>query len=265
MKILLTQLDFPEGPCFDRNGILWLVEKEAGNLVSLDGEAHQRHHVGGAPNGIAVDKNNILWFCDSFHNSIRTFNPSNGTTETVIEQIEGQKLKMPNDLTFDRKDNLFFTCPGSELNDGTGYVCHYDSTQGLKKIATGMFYPNGLAFNKEETQLYIAETGTQKIWAFDWNTETRTLSKQRLFTETGGSIGPDGIAFDKEENLYVAVYGSGQVKVWNKNGQQINGFETEGNNPTNCAIDPKGQLGLMITEAEHGLLINYPLNKKGTL
>jgi len=265
MKILLTQLDFPEGPCFDRNGILWLVEKDAGNLVSLEGETCQRHHVGGAPNGIAVDKNNMLWFCDSFHNSIRTFDPKSGTTETIIEQIEGQTLKMPNDLTFDNKGNLLFTCPGSELNDGTGYVCHYDLTQGLKKIATGMFYPNGLAFSKEETQLYIAETGTKKIWSFDWDSKTRTLSNQKLFAETGGNIGPDGIAFDEDENLYVAVYGSRQVKVWNKNGTQIDGFDTKGNNPTNCAIDPKGQQGLMITEAELGLLINYPVSKKGTL
>jgi len=265
MKILLTQLDFPEGPCFDKNGILWLVEKDAGNLVSFDGETYQRHTVGGAPNGIAVDKNNTLWFCDSSKNSIRTFDPSNGSIKTVIEQIDGQTLKMPNDLTFDSKGDLFFTCPGNDLNDGTGYICHYNPTQGLKKIKTGMFYPNGLAFNKKETQLYVAETGTQKIWTFDWNTETKTLSHQKLFAETGGSIGPDGIAFDEDENLYVAVYGSGQIKVWNKNGAQLDGFDTKGNNPTNCAIDPKGQQGLMITEAEQGLLINYPLNKKGTL
>jgi gluconolactonase len=265
MKILLTQLNFPEGPCFDRNGILWLVEKDAGNLVSLDGETYQRHYVGGAPNGIAVDKNNLLWFCDSANNSIRTFNPRRSTTNNIIENIDGQKLKMPNDLTFNSQGNLFFTCPGSELNDGTGYICYYEPNNGLKKIAAEMFYPNGLAFNKAETQLYVAETGTQKIWTFDWNNETKALSNRRLLAETGGSIGPDGIAFDEDENLYVAVYGSGQVKVWNNLGQQINAFETDGNNPTNCAIDPTRKKGLVITEAEKGLLIHYPLNKKGTL
>lgn len=263
MKIILEQLNFPEGPCFDQNGDIWLVEKEAGNLVLLSNSACRRFHVGGAPNGIAIDDNNTLWFCDSAQNSIRIFDPVSAHTSTVVEQIEGQPLKMPNDLAFDRCGNLLFTCPGDSLEDNGGYICCLGPDKILSKIFGGMYYPNGLAFNNERSRLYVAETGTHKIWQFDWNKAERELSRQVLFAETGGPVGPDGIAFDEDGNLYVAVYGSGKIKTWNSSGLRQGSIHTIGKNPTNCAIDPSGRKGLIITEAEKGILIQQSLTKKG--
>lgn len=263
MKIILEQLNFPEGPCFDHNGDIWLVEKEAGNLVLVSNSACQKFNVGGAPNGIAIDDDNMIWFCDSAQNSIRTFDPVSRQTLTVTDQIEGQPLKMPNDLAFDRRGNLLFTCPGDRLDDKGGYICCLGRDKTLTKIFSGMYYPNGMALNKERSRLYVAETGTHKIWQFDWNAEEKKLSKQDLYVETGGPIGPDGIAFDEDGNLYVAVYGSGKIKIWNSSGFSLDAVGTIGKNPTNCAIDPSGQKGLIITEAEKGILIQQPLTKKG--
>jgi gluconolactonase len=263
MLKILAQLNFPEGPSFDRNGNIWLVEKGAGNLIYISNHLSKRFYVGGAPNGIAIDNNNLVWFCDSKQNSIRTFNPITKTTTTVIDQIDGTALKMPNDLTFDKFGNLIFTCPGNSLDDDTGYICCLDAERKLTKIFEGLYYPNGLAFNKMQSHLYVAETGTHKIWKFEWI--AMTLTNKELFVETGGPIGPDGIAFDEDENLYVAVYGSGKIKSWDNTGHELPPIITGGKNPTNCAIDPLGVRGIIITEAENGVLIQYPLTKKGII
>ncbi|WP_256012133.1 SMP-30/gluconolactonase/LRE family protein [Desertivirga xinjiangensis] len=263
MRILLTGLNFPEGPCFDRNGDIWLVEKEAGNLILISNSISRRYKVDGAPNGIAIDQNNLIWFCDSRQNSIRTFDPLLNLNTTIVNQIEGKSLKMPNDLAFDKLGNLLFTCPGDSLDDNTGYICCLGQDRSLAKIYAGMRYPNGLAFNTDQSKLFVAETGTHKIWQFDWDTEEKKLSNQILFAETGGPVGPDGIAFDDEENLYVAVYGSGQIKIWNPAGLQQPPIDAIGENPTNCAIDPSGLKGIIITEARKGFLVQQPLTKKG--
>ncbi|MGJ7033493.1 hypothetical protein [Niabella hirudinis] len=65
MRALINNIAFPEGPAFDREGTIWLVEKEAGNLICYKDNQWYRYFVGGAPNGIAIDANNLLWFCDS--------------------------------------------------------------------------------------------------------------------------------------------------------------------------------------------------------
>ena len=263
MKVILDHINFPEGPCFDKNGNVWLVEKEAGNLIIVENGIATRFEVDGAPNGIAIDSNNLVWFCDSKQNSIRTFDLTTKTTNTIVDQIEGKPLKMPNDLTFNKQGDLLFTCPGDNLDDNTGYICHLKTDKTLSIIYKGMFYPNGLALNKEQTALFVAETGKHKIWKFDW--DGTKLANKILFAETGGPIGPDGIAFDEDGDLYVAVYGSGMVKSWDKNGVLKNQIDAIGKNPTNCAIDPSGKFGLVITEAEKGLLIQYPLKKRGII
>ncbi len=265
MNVILDQINFPEGPCFDKNGDIWLVEKEAGNLIYIKNGISKRFKVDGAPNGIAIDANNLVWFCDSKQNSIRTFDPISQTTSTIVGYFENQALKMPNDLAFDRKGNLLFTCPGDSLEDNTGYICCLTPDKQLLKIFKGMFYPNGLALNEEQTQLFVAETGTKKIWRFDWNADSNLLNNKTLFTETGGTVGPDGIAFDEEGNLYAAVYGSGKVKVWDKTGTIKEEVDTLGYNPTNCALDPSGKKGLFITEAEKGTLLQHPTKKRGII
>jgi gluconolactonase len=65
------------------------------------------------------------------------------------------------------------------------------------------------------------------------------------------ALGADGL-------LYVAVYGSSQVKVFSPDGRQVSEQTLPGNNPTNCAFDPSGQLGLVVTEAEQGKLWSLP-------
>jgi gluconolactonase len=35
-----------------------------------------------------------------------------GACEVIVERLDGERLKKPNDLAFDRVGNLLFTCPG---------------------------------------------------------------------------------------------------------------------------------------------------------
>lgn len=265
MSVISIDLNFPEGPCFDSKGNIWLVEKDAGNLVLIRENTIERHFVDGAPNGIAIDRKDLIWFCDSKQNSIRTFDPISKTTVTIVDEYENSPLKMPNDLAFDRSRNLLFTCPGDSLEDKMGYVCCLSADKKLSKIFEGMYYPNGLALNKAQNQLFVAETGTKKIWRFGWNADVKQLSNKSLFAETGGSVGPDGIAFDEDGNLYAAVYGSGKVKVWDENGVLKEEIDALGYNPTNCALDPFGKKGLIITEAENGILVQHQTKKRGII
>jgi len=265
MTILIEGLLFPEGPAFDGQGNIWLVEKEAGNLVYYNHRQHSRIAVGGHPNGIAIDKKGIIWFCDSLQNSIRCYDPVHKTCTTMATEIAGNPLKMPNDLCFDHRGNLLFTCPGDDLTDGTGYICCLTTHKKLTKIHTDLFYPNGLAFAPDNSTLFVAETGTKWIWKMRWDSLLHQVDGIEKFIATGGSIGPDGIAFSQDGHLFAAIYGSQHIlsiDTKNKTTEKIN---TPGKNPTNCALDPQGIQGLIITEAEKGQLLQWNSTKKGLL
>lgn len=265
MKTLIEGLNFPEGPAFDLDGGIWLVEKNAGNLVYFYNNQYSRIFVDGHPNGIAIDSQGKIWFCDAKQNSIRQYDPVKRNCITLAHEIMGIPLKMPNDLCFDPNGNLLFTCPGSNLKDGEGYICCLSREGTLKKVHTDMFYCNGLAFGKDKEQLFVAETGTRWIWRMTWDPDIRTIKQNERFVYVGGAVGPDGIAVDSEGLLYVALYGSGKIVVLHPDGKIINEIDTDGNNPTNCALDPLGKQGLFITEAEKGLFLQSGSKKKGLL
>lgn len=265
MQTLIEGLDFPEGPAFDGNGGIWLVEKNAGNLVYYRDSRHSRVKVGGHPNGIAIDLSGKIWFCDAKQNSIRKYDPMSKTCTTIVGDIAGIPLKMPNDLCFDSEGALLFTCPGSELTDGEGYICCLSKDGFLKKVYTGMFYCNGLAFGKDGKNLFVAETGSKWIWKMVWDPLMQSFRRAEQFVYVGGDVGPDGIAIDRDGLLYIALYGSGKIVIVHPGGEIIGEIKLQGDNPTNCALDPLGKQGLLITEAEKGLLIQWETTKKGLL
>src|SRR5689334_17311586 len=121
--VIGSGLRFPEGPAFDRHKHLWCVEQKGASLVCVTGHEIHRIEVGGCPNGIAISADQAVWFCDSGENSIRIYDPETGQTTTVLDNLEGKALNMPNDLAFDHLGQLIFTCPGPRLDSDEGYIC----------------------------------------------------------------------------------------------------------------------------------------------
>lgn len=257
LTLICEGLRFPEGPAFAPDGSLWLAELNGKSLVQYHNGNLRGFEVGGKPNGIAIDNEGLIWFCDAEINAIRCFNPKTEVVEDRVSNINGEELAHPNDLAFDEAGNLIFTCPGNSRQEPTGYVCVLQKSGAVKKVIKDKYFPNGLVFVDGGKQLILAETYRQRLWKGDWNTEACEYSNASIFTETGGPIGPDGMAVAASGNLYVAVYGSSQVKIYNQQGNDIGAIDLPGSNPTNCAFDPNWKMGLVITEAEKGLLLSF--------
>lgn len=265
---LTTGLSFPEGPAFAADGSLWAVELKGESLVQVKNGKLKRFPVGGGPNGIAIDKNGKIWFCDSGQRSIRRFDPATEKTETMLDKIDGDPLNKPNDLAFDTSGNLLFTCPGESRQEPTGYAVVRMRDGTVKKFTTGKYFPNGLAFSADGKTLVLAETYKHRLWKGDWNPETGEWTDATVWATVegpNGPGGPDGMAFGNDGNLYVAVYGTGYIHVVSPDGKVIQKINVAGQNPTNCAFDPSGKLGLVVTEAEKGQLIIYKTPLKGIL
>lgn len=258
-SVLATGLAFPEGPAFDPCGNLWCVELAAGMLWrrSPAGEI-QRQFVDGRPNGIAIDADGRVWFCDSGMNAVRRLDPSRGVVVTVVDSIDGRRLDKPNDLAFDSAGNLVFTCPGDSRTEPTGYVCCLAPDGSVGVIADGLYFPNGLAFSGGDSALIIAETRRQRLWTGHWDSRARTWTNPRVLAQTAGQIGPDGLAVARTGDLYVAVYGSNRIEIKSAAGEPRGALALGGGNPTNCAFDPSGRLGLVITEATDGSVLSFP-------
>jgi gluconolactonase len=253
--ILAAGLAFPEGPAFAPDGSLWCVELQGGTLVHRACDDIVRICVGGEPNGLAFTGSTPV-FCDAGRNCISQIGP----TGDWMPFISSEELLFdrPNDLAIDRSGNLVFTCPGNSRTEPTGAVWCRSHSGTLQCVANGLYFPNGLAFSPDGCELVVAETYRQRLWRGRWDSSSGCWLDAKPWVEVSAPIGPDGLAFSADGKLYVAAFGAGKIIVFDQAGHTVDHISVPGSRPTNVALDPAGRLGLIVTEAEHGLLLSYP-------
>lgn len=258
VDVLARGLGFPEGPAFAPDGTLWFVDLQRGSLGHLSGKGVTFYPTDGVPNGAAFDGSGRLLFCDAQRGAVRRFTPNAPRWDVLVGELEGTPLRSPNDLAFDALGNLLFTCPGGSEEAPVGYVCCLSPAGNLTQVVGGLRFPNGLALVEGGRALVVAETHRHRLWKGAWDAAARRWLAPEPWAEVGGPVGPDGVALGADGRLYVAVFGSGQIKVVDEGGFVVETYSLPGKNPTNVAFDPSGRLGLVVTEAARGELLNLP-------
>ena len=263
--VLADGLDFPEGPAFAPDGVLWCTELNGGRLVRIVAGKVEHIETNGRPNGMAFDRLGRAWVCDSGQNAIRRFDPRSKQWETILDQIDGQALLAPNDLVFDQGGNLIFTCPNFGDEERKGYVVCLTPQRMAVKIAEGFYRPNGLEFVTGGKTLVVGDTFQKTLFKGGWDGVNLRWLGVTEWAKVGGKDGPDGMAFGGDGLLYQAIYGDGVVRVVASSGSIVREIKTMGLNPTNVAIDPTGKLGVVVTETEKGRLLSFPAIQPGAV
>lgn len=258
VSILAQGLKFPEGPVVTNQGRIFCVELLGGAITEYlrDEKKLKRYEVGGAPNGMVVLDDDTLVFCDAKNNSIRSLDLRSGDTKTLAKTVDGKPLNAPNDLIIDRDGNILFTCPGGSQKNPVGYMCVLTPKGDVKVIAKDMYFPNGLLLINDEKNIIINETWQHRLVIGDWDKDALEIKNMKPFYDIGGVAEPDGLTLSKDNLIYAAVYNTGMVWVFDTSGQLKDQIKLPGNCPTNLYFDYFGNLGLIVTEAEKGLLLS---------
>lgn len=255
---LMESLEFGEGPAFTSDGELWCTEIVAGTLSHWTGEGLDRHLTNGAPSAIKFDAEDRAVICDGGQNAIRRFDPVENEWATLVESVDGERVDAPNDLAFGPEGSLVFTCPGpADTYPFPSYVCCREPDGTVKKIKDELYVPNGIAFNEDGSELIVAETMGNRLWKGEWDTDTFEWVDPEPWADVGGPTGPDGMALGEDGLMYVAVFGTGEVRGVDASGDIAERVEFPGYSPTNVAFDPVGDLGMVVT-GETGGLVSYP-------
>jgi len=264
VQILADQLNFPESPLVDRYGNIWCTELLAGNLVRVHPDGPIRFNVGVTANGMIEDRSGNFFVTDSQNNAVRYFNPkTQKTTEIFGSFSNGQPIYRPNDLCFDQYGNLLVSCHAEARTTPDGYLLVQTSDGHVQKVSEGKFFPNGLAFDAEGTTLFFSETYRHRVWKAYWNAEAAKIEQEAPWVTVGGPIGPDGMCLDTEGNVYVTVFDQSRIEIISPEGTIIETIHLAYKRPTSCAFDPLGRYGLLVTDAEQGVLLSVDIPAKG--
>jgi gluconolactonase len=193
MRIIASGLRFPEGPVAMSDGSVLVVEIERGTLTRVvpDGRLEVVADLGGGPNGAAVGPDGRIFVCNSggfewirgdgtlrtggqsaayVGGCVEVVDPKTGKVERLYERCGSHPLKGPNDIVFDGEGGFWFTDLGKRrprgIDLGFVYWARADGSE-IREVAGGLITPNGIGLSPDGGTLYVAETITGRLWAWD--------------------------------------------------------------------------------------------------
>lgn len=237
---------FLEGPSFDAQGNLWVVDIPWGRLFKIDptGRMSCELEYDGEPNGLAFHADGRAFIADN-KNGLMVFDPAKGAIEPFLDRALVQGFKGLNDLTFSSTGDLYFTDQGQTgLHDATGKVYRLTADGRLDCLLSNVPSPNGLVLDLHEAVLYVAVTRANAIWRVPLVRQHGLVTKVGTYIQLSGGGGPDGLALDVTGGLAVCHVGLGAVWVFDEVGQPVLRLDAPtGRMTTNCAYGGAGGAG----------------------
>jgi gluconolactonase len=247
-------LRFPEGPVAMPDGSVLLVEIARGTLTRVhpDGRQEIVAEPGGGPNGAAIGPDGACYLCNNggfkWHedeHGLRPILQANDYSGGRIERVDLQtgdvqvlyarcgdiELRGPNDLVFDAHGGFWFTDLGkvreNDMDRGRVFYARADGSA-VRAVIHPLFGPNGIGLSPDGNTLYVAETPTARLWAFDV-TAPGEIARQpwpsphggRLLTGSVNFQSFDSLAVDAEGNVCVATLMNGGVTVVSPDGAEV--------------------------------------------
>lgn len=204
---------FLEGPSFDRDGNLYVVDVPFGRIfqISPEGVWTQRSQYDGWPNGLKLHADGRIFIAD-YRLGILQLDSDDDKPQPVATSFRSEGFLGCNDLFFAQDGALWFTDQGqSGLHNPIGRLFRRDPAGLISCVLSNIPSPNGLVMNAAENQLYVAVTRANAIWRLPLMPDN-TTSKVGLFIQlSGGLAGPDGLALDEAGGIIAAHPGIG---VW---------------------------------------------------
>ncbi len=136
----------------------------------------------------------------------------------------------------------------------TGSLYRFEPDGRCSKLLGDISVPNSLAFSPDGRTLYFADTHRNRIWVFDYELASGSISHQRLFANTEGHVGrPDGSCVDAEGYLWNCEYGGWRVVRYAPDGRIDGAIPLPVANPTCCCFGGAELNTLYITSARQRL------------
>ncbi|MGH7044802.1 MAG: SMP-30/gluconolactonase/LRE family protein [Stellaceae bacterium] len=285
IRIVADGLRFPEGPVAMADGsvILGEIAGSAVTRVAADGSKSPVGSAGGGPNGLAMGPDGALYLCNNGGNeyaqggflstgpardyrtgTIQRIDPKSGDTRVLYSECGGHKLSAPNDIVFDRQGGFYFTDLGKryahQRDHGGLYYALPDGSK-VVELVYPMLTPNGVGLSPDERTVYVADTESSRLFAFDI-VSPGVLRQEPFPAPYGGRLVCglpgfqrfDSLAVEAAGNICVATLITGHITVIAPDGRVVRQVKMPDVYPTNICFGGSDMTTAYVTLSGTGQL-----------
>jgi sugar lactone lactonase YvrE len=227
-----------EGPSF-RDGSVYFASDSNG-LVRADetGKLWKYHPKLNPVGTYYLSADGSMLVCEKAYTVVQIF--KDGSVGSLFSPADHTRVDFCNDLTIDAKGDVYFSDPHSNE------VWRMSVGGVLDKVLSGMNFPNGVEVDPASKFLYVAVTGALVRIALP-ETGNSFPAPEKI-----GPAGADGMAFDPWGHLWMSLYSTGALGVFDPmTKQMIATVPGGGVGLTNITFAGEGTI--YTTVADHGL------------
>jgi gluconolactonase len=216
LELAATGYTFTEGPAWDGSRLIF--SDIPGDTVYVyspgEGAPQVLYTPSANANGHTFDRQGRLLNAEHGSGEITRWTQEGGR-KTIVAAYQGKRLNSPNDVVVRSDGLILFTDPPYGLGQrasevGFSAVFAFDETSGkIVLIGDALSRPNGLALSPDEKVLYVGDTATQTLWAYDLAADG-IASGKRLVVDVTDESKPgrvDGVRVDTEGRVYFTCPG----------------------------------------------------------
>jgi gluconolactonase len=215
-------LDHPEAVAWGPDGRVY-AGGEAGQLYRMglnDSICEPIAKVeGGFLLGLAHDAHGNTYACDDRNTCVHRITPQ-GAISVYCDGNAEQRMRVPNYPVFDDAGNLYVSDSG-EWSKKNGWI--WKVAPGGKqaeiwdKSASG--FTNGMCLSADGKALYVVESSPPLISRVEIKADG-SAGKRSVVVELPRNV-PDGIAFDRDGDLYISLYNPNIIYRYTTKGELI--------------------------------------------
>jgi sugar lactone lactonase YvrE len=215
--VLADGLDHPEGIAWGRDGCFY-AGGEAGQIyrITPGGTITQLASTAGSLLGVCLDGRNNVYACDFKRQAVMRID-GRGEVATFSDGAPDRKMVQPNYALFDPAGNLFVSDSGGWHEDNG---CLFRIAPGGQTCVASdrvTAFPNGMALHPDGHALYVVLSNLPSVVKLPLADDGSVGAPQPVVEMPG--VVPDGIAFDREANLYISCYAPDLVYRLSVDGQ----------------------------------------------
>jgi sugar lactone lactonase YvrE len=155
-----------------------------------------------------------------------------------------------NDAACDPQGRYWAGTKADDNRDGAAALYRLDAHGHADLMLDGLTISNGLGWSPDGTTMYLADSIPGVVLAFAFDGERGTISDRTVLIDLREDDGaPDGLTVDSAGDLWIAIWGVGQVRRYSPDGEQREVVSFPARETTSCAFAGPGLHWLYVTTA----------------
>ena len=160
---------------------------------------------------------------------------ADGSTRTLTK-VAPPGTRM-NDGASDPQGRFWAGTLADDHHAGGGALYRLERSGATELMLRDLTIPNGLGWSPDGTTMYLVDSGPRTLSAFAFDPTNGTISDPRALVTVAEQLGaPDGMTVDAAGDLWLAIYGGGQIHRYSPDGELRQVVTIPAEQTTSCAF-----------------------------